>query len=169
MREETEMTGTVETKLAEMGLELPSPAAPLAAYVPYVVSGNLVFVSGQLPLGPDGLVTGQLSVADHADGAPAEGSKLAVAQAAAQLCALNLLAHVKTATGDLDRVTRVVKLTGFVNCDGSFQQHPAVINGASELVGAAFGKAGQHARAAVGSSSLPLGAIVEVEGIFEIG
>ena len=157
----------VETRLAQAGLELPEPVAPVAAYVPYVRTGNLLFISGQVSLGPDGMITGQLTQADHmTDGGPETLAH--TAKAAAQVCGLNLLAHVKAATGDLDRVSRVVKLTGFVNCDGTFTQQPQVINGASELMGLAFGDNGQHARAAVGSSSLPLGAIVEVEGIFEI-
>jgi enamine deaminase RidA (YjgF/YER057c/UK114 family) len=164
------MAGRIEARLAEMGIELPEPVAPLAQYVPFVRTGNLLFVSGQLPTGADGrLVTGQLTAADHAeDGAPAPGSKLARAAEAAALCAVNLMAQAKAATGDLDRVARVVKLTGFVNCDGSFTQHPQVINGASSLIGGVFGAAGRHSRAAVGSSSLPLGAIVEIEGVFEI-
>ena len=163
------MAGRIEARLAEMGIELPEPVAPLAQYVPFVRTGNLLFVSGQLPTGADGLVTGQLTAADHAeDGVPAPGSKLARAAEAAALCAVNLMAQAKAATGDLDRVRRVVKLTGFVNCDGSFTQHPQVINGASSLIGSVFGEAGRHSRAAVGSSSLPLGAIVEVEGVFEI-
>lgn len=161
------MSGRIDARLAELGLSLPQPVAPVAAYVPFVQTGNLIFVSGQIPLGPDGLATGHLTAADHAtdDGIP---ESLSNAVAAAQLCALNLLAHVKVATGDLDKVTRVVKLTGFVNCDGTFTQHPQVINGASEFMGNVFGDAGQHARAAVGSSSLPLGAVVEVEGTFEV-
>lgn len=162
------MAGQIEAKLASMGLSVPEPVAPLAAYVPAVQTGNLIFVSGQLPLGPDGLATGHLTSVDHADGAPQPGSKVATAQDAARVCALNLLAHVKAMTGDLDNVSRVVKLTGFVNCDASFTQQPQVVNGASEFIGTLFGDAGQHARAAVGCSSLPLGAIVEVEGIFEI-
>lgn len=162
------MSGTIDARLAELGLTLPEPVAPLAAYVPYVQTGNLVFVSGQLPIGPNGLVTGHLTSADNADGVPAPDSTLAKAQEAAGLCALNLLAHVRNAIGDLDRVQRVVKLTGFVSCDAGFVQQPQVINGASELMGAVFGDAGQHSRAAVGSSALPLGAIVEVEGIFEV-
>ena len=163
------MAGRIEARLAEMGIELPEPVAPLAEYVPFVRTGNLLFVSGQLPIGGDGLATGQLTSADHAaDGAPAAGSKLALAAAAAARCAVNLLAQAKAATGDLDRVRRVVKLTGFVNCDASFTQQPQVINGASSLLGGVFGEAGRHSRAAVGSSSLPLGAIVEIEGIFEI-
>jgi len=157
------MAGKIDARLAELGITLPEPAAPLAAYVAYVQTGNLIFVSGQLPLGPDGLATGHLTSADH-DGSEA----LTAAVAAARMCALNVLAHVKSATGDLDKVTRVVKLTGFVNCDGTFSQHPQVVNGASELVAQIFGDAGQHARAAVGSSSLPMGAVVEVEGIFEV-
>ena len=162
------MAGRIETKLAELGLTLPEPVAPLAAYVPFVQTGNLVFVSGQLPIGPEGLVTGHLTASDHADGAPVPGSMLARAQEAAKLCGLNLLAHARSAAGDLDRVQRVVKLTGFVSCDAGFMQQPQVINGASELMGAVFGEAGQHSRAAVGSSALPLGAIVEVEGVFEV-
>lgn len=154
--------GKIDARLAELGITLPDPVAPLAAYVPYVQTGNLVFVSGQLPMGAGDLPMGHLTAADH------DGAAVDAAKAAAKQCALNLLAHVKAATGDLDRVSRVVKLTGFVNCDGTFTQHPQVINGASELMGAVFGDAGQHARAAVGSSSLPLGAVVEVEGIFEI-
>jgi enamine deaminase RidA (YjgF/YER057c/UK114 family) len=162
------MAGQVEARLSEMGITLPEPVAPLADYVPFVRTGNLVFVSGQLPLGADGLVTGQLSAEDHAsDGTVAPGSKLQLAAAAATLCAVNLITQVKACIGDLDDVVRVVKLTGFVNCDGTFEQHPQVINGASSMMIGAFGEAGRHSRAAVGSSSLPLGAIVEVEGVFE--
>ncbi len=163
------MAGRIEARLAEMGIELPEPVVPLAQYVPFVRTGNLLFVSGQLPTGADGLVTGQLTAADHAeDGVPAPGSKLALAAEAAALCAVNMLAQAKAATGDLDRVRRVVKLTGFVNCDGSFAQQHLVINGASSLLGEVFGEAGRHSRSAVGSSSLPMGVIVEIEGVFEI-
>ena len=163
------MAGRIEAKLAEMGIDLPEPKSPLAQYVPFVQSGNLLFVSGQLPMGADGLVTGQLTAADNAaDGTPAPGSTLAGAAEAAALCAVNLLVQAKAATGDLDRICRVVKLTGFVNCDGGFTQQHLVINGASALLGSLFGDAGRHARSAVGSSSLPMGVIVEIEGIFEI-
>ena len=163
------MAGRIEARLAEMGIKLPEPTVPLAQYVPYVQSGNLLFVSGQLPMGKDGLVTGQLTAADHAaDGTPAPGSKLARAAEAAGFSAVNLLVQAKAATGDLDRVTRVVKLTGFVNCDGSFAQQHLVINGASSLLGDVFGDAGRHSRSAVGSSSLPMGVVVEIEGIFEV-
>ena len=163
------MAGRIEAQLAEMGINLPEPVAPLAEYVPYVLTGNLLFVSGQLPIGGDGIVTGRLTAEDHAAaGGPAPGSKLGMAVGAATLSAINMLAQVKAAVGDLDRVKRVVKLTGFVNCDGSFTQQPTVINGASGLMAGAFGEAGRHARSAVGCSSLPREAIVEVEGIFEV-
>ncbi|MDH3667219.1 MAG: RidA family protein [Paracoccaceae bacterium] len=169
------MAGAIEAKLAEMGFAVPEAKPPLAKYVPFVRSGNLLFVSGQIPLGPDGslesLIKGQLTGADHlAPGAaPAPGSPMALACEAAERCAVNLLAQVKAAAGDLDRVARVVKLTGFVNCDGTFQQQHLVLNAASNLLGGAFGDKGAHSRSAVGSSSLPMGVIVEIEGIFEIG
>ncbi|MHA1528629.1 MAG: RidA family protein [Alphaproteobacteria bacterium] len=163
------MAGRIEARLAEMGFELPEPVVPLARYVPFVQSGNLLFVSGQLPTGPDGLVTGQLSAADHAaDGVAMPGSKLALAAEAASFSAINLIVQAKAATGDLDRIARVVKLTGFVNCDASFTQQHLVINGASSLLGEVFGEAGRHSRSAVGAPGLPMGVIVEVEGIFEI-
>jgi len=152
------MAGRIEARLAQMGIDLTEPVAPLAQYVPFVRTGNLLFVSGQLPKGPDGLVTGQLTAADHAeDGVPAPGSKLALAAQAAGFSAINLIVQAKAATGDLDRVVRVVKLTGFVNCDGSFTQQHLVINGASALLGEVFGEAGRHSRSAVGSSGLPMG------------
>lgn len=163
------MTGRIETRLAELGIALPEPKAPLADYVPWVRTGNLVFVSGQLPFGADGLVTGQLTAADHADGTPPEGSPVAGAAAAARLCGLALIAHAKAAAdGDLDRIARVVKLVGFVNGTGDFLQAPLVVNGCSGLMGEVFGEAGRHARSAVTVASLPLGALVEVEAVFEI-
>ena len=120
-------------------------------------------------LGRDGVIAGQLDRSDHAaNGVPAPGSKLGLAVGAATLCAVNVLAQLKGAIGDLDRVARVVKLTGFVNADSSFTQHPQVVNGASSLMIGAFGDKGRHARAAVGCSSLPLGAICEVEAVFEV-
>ncbi len=164
------MAGQVEGRLAELGITLPEPVAPLADYVPAVRTGNLVYISGQLPKAPDGtLIQGQLTSEDHAtDGVTAPGSRLGTGAGAATLCALNILAQLKAEIGDLDRVTRVVKLTGFVNADGSFEQHPVVINGASSLMLGAFADAGQHSRAAVGCSSLPSGVICEVEAIFEV-
>lgn len=163
------MAGQVEAKLTEMGIELPDAPAPIADYVPFVRTGNLVYISGQVSKGPGGMITGQLTKEDHeADGTTAPGSKLPMAMGAATLCALNMLAQLKACIGDLDNVRRVVKLTGFVNCDGTFEQQPQVINGASSLMLGVFGDEGQHARAAVGCSSLPGGCIVEVEGIFEV-
>jgi enamine deaminase RidA (YjgF/YER057c/UK114 family) len=163
------MAGRIEAQLADMGINLPEPVAPLAEYVPWVLTGTLLFVSGQLPIGGEGVIAGRLTSEDHAAaGVPAPGSKLGMAVGAATLSAINMLAQVKAAVGDLDRVKRVVKLTGFVNCDGTFTQQPQVINGASGLMAGAFGDNGRHARSAVGCSSLPRGAIVEVEGIFEV-
>ena len=160
--------GKVEAALAEIGIELPEPVAPVADYVPFVRTGNLVFVSGQVPIGRGGVITGQLDASDHSADAPAAGSRLELAVGAARLCAINVLAQLKGAVGDLDGVMRVVKLTGFVNADASFTQHPQVVNGASSLMIRAFGDRGRHARAAVGCSSLPLGAICEVEAVFEV-
>ena len=164
------MAGQVEANLAEMGITLPQPVAPIADYVPFVRTGNLVFISGQVPKGSDGtMITGQLTAEDHmVGGTTPPGSQLGLAVGAATLCALNILAQLKACIGDLDNVVRVVKLTGFVNADRTFQQHPQVINGASSLMLGAFGDEGQHARAAVGSSSLPGGVICEVEAVFEV-
>jgi enamine deaminase RidA (YjgF/YER057c/UK114 family) len=154
------MSGTVEKRLQEKGITLPQAAAPAANYVPFVVTDNLVFVSGQVTVDNGtlkylGTVGDDLNVEDG--------------YAAARLCGLNLIAQVRAACGgDLDRVTRVVKLGGFVNCTADFTDHPKVINGASDLMAEVFGEAGQHARFAVGAPSLPLGVSVEVDGIFEI-
>jgi len=154
------MTGKIEARLAELGITLPQAAAPAGAYVPYVVSGNLVFVSGQVTL-----ENGELKY----KGRLGEGMYVDEGYAAARLCGLNLLAQVRAAcAGDLDRVTRVVRLGGFVNSTAEFGDQPKVINGASDLMMEVFGDAGRHARAAVGASSLPLGVSVEVDGIFEI-
>ncbi len=153
------MTHAVETKLTEMGYELPDAPAPAANYVPYVLSGSTLYVSGQISQRPDGLVTGKLG-ADMSVEAGAE---------AAKLCALALLAQVRAACdGDLSRLKRVVKLTGFVNSTPEFTDQPKVINGASDLLGEALGTAGAHARSAVSAASLPMGVAVEIEGIFEI-
>lgn len=154
------MAGRIEAKLKELGIVLPTPPAPVASYVPYVRTGNLVFISGQVTLGSVGLeyvgIVGK-------DFTTAEG------QAAARLCAVNVIAQLKTALdGDLDRVTRCVKVTGFVNAVPGYSEHPEVINGASNLFGDVFGEAGRHARAAVGAGSLPRNVAVEVEAIFEV-
>lgn len=151
----------IEQRLAERGLDLPPAAAPAANYVPYVISGSLLFISGQLPMQGGGVaVRGRLG----------GGVSIEQGQAAARLCGLNLLAQAKAASGgDLDRVRRCVKLGGFVACTPEFVDHPKVINGASDLMVEAMGEAGRHARFAVGCSSLPLDAAVEVEAVFEFG
>lgn len=153
------MTNEIETRLSQLGLALPDAPAPAANYVPYVQTGPLVFISGQISSGPDGLICGKL------------GADLAVEEGvvAAQACALALIAQLKAACGgDLTRLRRVVKLTGFVNSTPDFTDQPKVVNGCSDLMVAVFGEAGRHARAAVGAPSLPLGVAVEIEGIFEI-
>ncbi|RJU00987.1 RidA family protein [Arthrobacter frigidicola] len=158
------MTGTetapsaVEARLAELGITLPAVAAPVASYVPAVISGTFVYTSGQLPF-VDGKLpaTGKVGAAVDAD----------TAQSLAATCAVNALAAVKERIGDLDRVTRIVKVVGFVASDPSFTGQPAVINGASNLLGEVFGDAGVHARSAVGVAVLPLDAPVEVEMIVE--
>ena len=154
------MESALEQKLTRMGHVLPNAAAPAANYVPYTVSGKLILISGQLPM-KDGAVAFKGRLGDDVD--VEEG------QAAAALCALNLLAQAKNACGgDLGKLGRCLKLGGFVACTPDFADHPKVINGASDLIAEAMGEAGQHARFAVGASSLPLGAAVEVEAIFEM-
>ena len=154
------MPGKIDARLKELDIDLPAPPAPVASYVPYVASGNLVFVSGQVTLASGGLkyvgkVGADLSLEDG--------------RAAARLCALNVLAQVKAACGgDLDRVKRCVRLGVFVNATADFTQHPEVANGASDLIGDVFGEAGRHSRAAVGAGSLPRGVAAEVEAVFEI-
>lgn len=154
------MTGRIARRLAEIGLTLPAPAAPAANYVPYVRTGTLLFVSGQLPMENGALaVTGTLGA----------GLSLEDGQRAARLCAVNLLAQAAAALdGDLDRVVRCVKLGGFVACTPDFTQQPAVINGASNLMVEVLGDAGKHARFAVGTNVLPFGAAVEVDAVFEV-
>src|SRR5690554_5927652 len=154
------MTGKIETRLKELGIELPAPSAPAGTYVPYVVTGNLVFISGQGPVGPKGLeYQGKLGK-DH---------DIEAGRAAARLTILNVLAQIKAACGgDLDRVKRCVKLLGFVNSTPDFDQQPAVINGASDLLVEIFGDAGRHARSAVAAPALPFQMTVEIEAIFEI-
>lgn len=150
----------IESRLKELGLELPTPALPVAAYVPWTLAGRTLYVSGQVPLaGGKAQYVGKVG----------RDFDIETAQKAAQLCAINLLAQAKAAcTGDLSRLKRCLKLGGFVNCTEDFRDHPKVVNGASELIVAVMGDAGKHARFAVGASSLPLGVAVEVEAIFEI-
>ena len=154
--------GAVETRLGELGITLPQPAAPVANYVPWARTGNLVIVSGQLCLGPDGTL-GAAHRGKVGGDVPPD-----VAQEAARLCAVNLLAQVKDAVGDLDKVVRCVRLGGFINAVPDFAALAPVMNGASDLVVAALGEAGRHARSTVGVAELPLDACVEVEGMFEV-
>ena len=152
------MTDTIDARLSELGLSLPDAPAPAANYVPYVQTGNQLYVSGQISAGPDGFITGKLG----ADMDVEAGAK------AAQRCALALLAQArKAAGGDLGRV-RVVKLVGFVNSTPDFTDQPKVINGASDTLVEILGDAGRHSRSAVSAAALPLGVAVEIEGIFEI-
>jgi enamine deaminase RidA (YjgF/YER057c/UK114 family) len=153
------MTGTIDARLAELGITLPPAVAPVANYVAFAVTGNQVHVAGQLPMA-DGKVVQPGKLGREID-SPA-------GQAAARLCALNVLAQVKAACGNLDRVVRVVKLNGFVNGVPEFDKQPAVVNGASDLIVEVFGDAGKHARSAVGVASLPFDAPVEVDAIVEI-
>lgn len=153
------MAERINARLAELDIELPDAPAPAANYVPYVVVGDMVYVSGQISKDYNGLICGKLG----ADTTVEQGA------AAARVCGLNLIAQLREAcSGDLDRVVKVVKLGGFVNATPDFVDHPAVINGASDLMGEVFGNIGAHARAAVGCVSLPLGVTAEVEGIFQI-
>ena len=155
------MAGEVDARLAELGIEVPEAAAPVANYVGYVRSGSLVFVSGQVPL-VDGAFKFQGKVG--AEFSVEEG------QEAARICAINIIAQLKAACGgDLDRVRRIVKLGGFVNSTPEFTDQPKVINGASDLMVAVFGDAGRHSRAAVSAGALPLGVAVEVDAVAEIG
>lgn len=151
---------SVEQRLKDLGIDLPVPAVAVANYVPFVVSGNLVFVSGQLPLeNGKPAVLGKLG----AEVGVEDGAR------AARLCALGLLAQVKAAVGDLDKVKRVVRLTAFVASTPDFTDQPKVVNGASDLMVQVLGDAGRHARVAVGAPALPLNVAVEIDGIFEIG
>lgn len=153
------MGGRIEARLTELGVVLPAAPQPAANYVPFVVIGDLVHVSGQISQGPEGLLTGRL------------GEDLGIAEGAvaARACALSLIAQLRAAAGgDLDRVVRVVKLTGFVASTPDFTDQPKVVNGASDFMVELFGEAGRHARSAVGVAALPLGVAVEIEGLFQI-
>lgn len=150
---------SIEDRLQAMGVTLPDAPAPAANYVPYVVVGDIVYVSGQIPADENGLILGKLG--DTMD--------VAAGAAAARRCAIGLLAQVRAACGgDLDRLVRVVKLNGFVNSTADFTEQPKVVNGASDFLVEALGDAGRHARAAVSAASLPLGVAVEIEGVFQI-
>ena len=154
------MPGTVEKKLADLGFTLPTPAAPVANYVPFVRTGKLLVISGQLCLDAEGklVAKGKLGAEVSID----DGVK------AARACAINLLAQIKAGLGDLDKIVRVVRLGGFINSAPGFVDGPKVMNGASDLMVTAFGDRGRHARTTVGVAALPLDAAVEVEGAFEV-
>ena len=154
------MAGTVEKKLADLGLALPAPASPVANYIPFVRVGALLFVSGQICFDAGGKLV--------AKGKLGGGISVEDGQKAARACAVNLLAQVKAALGDLDKVVRVVRLGGFINSAPTFLDGPKVMNGASDLMVAVFGDKGRHARTTVGVAALPLDAAVEVEGLFEV-
>jgi enamine deaminase RidA (YjgF/YER057c/UK114 family) len=153
---------SIETRLAELGIILPTPAAPIANYVPAVRSGTLLVVSGQLCLGPDGKLaaahTGRLGA----------GVAPEVAVEGARLCAINVLAQAKAALGSLEGITRCIRLGGFVNVAPGFTAIAPVMNGASDLIVAVLGDRGRHARSTIGVAELPLGAVVEVEAMFEV-
>lgn len=153
------MSQKVQTRLKELGVTLPTPSAPAANYVPYVLSGTTLYVSGQLPTKDGVMVKGCLG----------KDATIEQGQEAAKLCAINILAQVNAAlNGNLDRIVRCNKLGGFVASAPDFTDHPKVINGASDFIVAALGDAGKHARAAVGVAALPFGVAVEVEAVFEV-
>jgi enamine deaminase RidA (YjgF/YER057c/UK114 family) len=149
---------SIQHRLAELGIELPAAAAPVAAYLPVVIAGNLAHVSGQLPFVDGQLVTGRLG----------ENLSLEQGTAAARACGLMILAQLQAALGSLDRVQRIVKLGAFVSSSHDFTDQPKVANGASELMAEVFGEAGKHARSAVGVPVLPLGAAVEVDAVVAV-
>lgn len=154
------MAGIVEKRLADLGLILPTPSTPVANYVPFVRTRNMLVLSGQICFDNDGKLV--------AKGKLGGGVSIEDGQKAARACAVNLLAQVKAAVGDLDKVARVIRLGGFINSTPDFIDGPKVMNGASDLMVAAFADKGRHARTTVGVASLPLDAAVEVEGVFEV-
>ncbi|MEQ1577496.1 MAG: RidA family protein [Hyphomicrobium sp.] len=153
------MSGEIEARLEKLGLTLPPAPSPVADYVPFLIAGDFLFVSGQLSKAADGsLITGRLG----------DGVALETGQHAARLCALNILAQAKAALGSLDRIAQIMRLTGFVACTPEFGEHPQVVNGASGLLGEALGANGRHTRTSVGVASLPLNAAVEIDAILKI-
>jgi len=153
------MSGKTDARLKELGLELPEAPAPVGNYVAHAQAGNTLFISGQLARHADGqLITGVLGA----------GLSLDEGQAAARLCALNILAQARAALGDLDRIERLVRLNGFVASTADFADHPRVINGASDLMGEVLGERGKHTRIAVGVASLPAGSAVEIDAVLVV-
>lgn len=153
------MSGGIEARLAKLGIALPPAPNPVANYVPFLAAGDLLFISGQIAKAADGSI---------AKGRLGAGTTVEEGQAAARLCALNILAQAKSALGNLDRVAQVMRLTGFVAATPEFTDHPMVVNGASDLMVAVLGDQGKHTRAAVGVASLPMGSAVEVDAILRI-
>lgn len=153
---------SVDSKLAALGITLPQAAAPIANYVPAVISGNMLIISGQLCLGSDG------KLAQEHTGKVGDQVSTEAGIAAAKLCAINVLAQAKAALGSLDRIERCVRLGGFINCTADYATLPQVMNGASDLMVAVLGDKGKHARSTVGMAQLPLSAAVEVEAMFEV-
>lgn len=151
--------GEIEQNLKTLGVDLPEAAAPAANYIPYLVSGNMLYISGQITMGPNGI--------EH-QARLGENYSIEQGQDAAKLCAINILAQAKAALGDIERIQRLVKITGFVNSTPDFGDQPAVINGASDFLVAALGERGRHTRSAVGVSNLPFGVATEVEAIIQI-
>jgi enamine deaminase RidA (YjgF/YER057c/UK114 family) len=148
----------IEEKLEELGIRLPNPPTPAGSYVPVIRSGNLLFISGQIPMENGKVIfTGKVS-----------DDNLEIAQKSARMCAINILAQIKREVGDFEKVSRIVRLSGFVNSDPNFTMHPKVINAASDLIFEIFGDKGKHSRIAVGVASLPLGSMTEIDAIVEI-
>ena len=154
------MAGKIEARLAELGVELPKAASPAANYVPYVFTGNQLWIAGQVPVW-----NGELKFVGVVGGEISDDQGVE----AARTCALNILAQAKAALGDLDRITRIIKLVGFVNGAPGFVNHPKIINGALDLMVEIFGETGKHARSAVGAGGLPFNVAVEVEAVIEFG
>lgn len=152
------MTGRIAARLTELGLTLPQAAAPVANYVPFVLTGNQLYISGQISQNANGPILGRLG----------ETTSIEDGAAAARTCGLMLLAQAQAALGDLDRIRRVVKLTGFINSSADFTDQPVVMNGCSDLMVEILGDAGRHARSAVGVPTLPRGVAVEVDAVFEV-
>jgi len=148
----------IEEKLAELGIKLPAPPTPAGSYIPVVKTDNLLFISGQIPM-EDGKVVFTGKVSDN---------NIETAQKSAKICAINILAQIKKEVKDLDKVSRIVRLSGFVNSDPSFFQHPKVINAASDLIFEIFGEKGKHSRIAVGVASLPLNSMTEIDAIVQV-
>ncbi len=158
------MQNVIETRLSELGIQLKEAPVAVGAYVPCVVEGSLLYISGQIPI-DDGQIkfTGQMSTDTHSS-----SNDISVGQASARLCCINILTQAKATLGSLDRIERCIRLGGFVSCPPDFYDHAQVVNGASDLMKEIFGENGQHCRAAVGCSSLPLNSLTEVEALFKI-